>query len=322
MTNLNDELKEEAEAFNKRISERLQAGFVPDLRNAVKTEFFYKSFWRDPYFINLYLGEQVKNFTRILDENCGKNLRILDIGCGAGYMSLELARNGHHVTAFDISEKSIKIANEVLDNSEKDENFGSLQYSVSSFEDYDIKRGNFDVIHFSVALHHLTNVNLVVKKCFDSIDEGKHIFVHEPCHERFDERDAAQVVLIRSILSLLGFWYEKDLYERIYNDDSLLLQEIKDTKMEYLMERDKSEPDGQSPNDLEASGEEMLEALRERFHEIHYSKSTSFIYRVLGGMRGEDDKIHKIADLLSNYDKLAVREGFINENFFYFLGRK
>ena len=92
--------------------------------------------------------------------------------------------------------------------------------------------------------------------------------------------------------------------------------------MEYFLERDKNEPDGQSPNDLEANGAEMLEVLRHAFTEVEHRKSTSFIYRLLGGIRGEEETIHKLADLLATYDRVAVKNGYINENFFYFLGKK
>ena len=39
-----DSLAEEAAAFDQRITERRQAGYVPDLRRAVKCDYFYKRF--------------------------------------------------------------------------------------------------------------------------------------------------------------------------------------------------------------------------------------------------------------------------------------
>jgi hypothetical protein len=51
-----ERLEAEGIAFDARIRERVAAGLIPDLRRAVKCEYFYKSFWRDPHYIDLYLG--------------------------------------------------------------------------------------------------------------------------------------------------------------------------------------------------------------------------------------------------------------------------
>ena len=59
------DLDEEAGAFDKRIEKRLAAGFIPDLRRAVKCEYFYKSFWRDPQFIQLYLGRIMDGYLEL-----------------------------------------------------------------------------------------------------------------------------------------------------------------------------------------------------------------------------------------------------------------
>ena len=43
---------------------------------------------------------------------------------------------------------------------------------------------------------------------------------------------------------------------------------------------------------------------------------------MLGGLRGEDNQIQKIASLLTTYDKYCVENGFMEPNRFYYIGRK
>jgi len=50
-------LEADARALEARIRERIAAGLIPDLRRAVKCDYFYKSFWRDPHYIDLSLRE-------------------------------------------------------------------------------------------------------------------------------------------------------------------------------------------------------------------------------------------------------------------------
>ena len=141
-----------AAAFNKRIDERVAVGFVPDLRRAVKCEHFYKSFWRDPLFIGLYVGKIVEGYLDLLNRHCGRGLRVLDVGCGAGYVSLELARHGHHVVAIDISASNIEVAKQTLADNPFRDGFGSLRYEHLPFH---LAAGSYDVVLFSVSLHHM-----------------------------------------------------------------------------------------------------------------------------------------------------------------------
>ncbi len=310
-------LESEAVAFDQRIEERKKAGFVPDIRRAVKCEYFYKSFWRDPYFINLYIGEMVKNYLRMLQESGGNNLRILDAGCGAGYISLELARAGYHVVGIDISESCIETAKETLKSNPFKDGFGSLEYHVMPFSEAE---GIYDAILFSGALHHFDNLEQSICKAIELLSSDGLILCHEPCHEEWRKEDAAQVALIRGLLSLTGFWYEPELGNALYLKDNLESY-IDDIHVEYVTESDKHEQ-GQSPNDNAATGQEIVKYLRMYLDEIEHKKSFSFIYRLLGGIRGRDETVYKIADILTSYDKFSVNKGFLRPNYFYFIGRK
>lgn len=311
-------LKAEAVAFDQRIQERKKAGFVPDIRRAVKCEYFYKSFWRDPYFINLYIGEIVRNFLRMLHDNGGSNLRILDAGCGAGYISLELARAGHHVTGIDISNDCIKSARETLETNPFKKGFGSLEYYIMPVSEV---KDKYDVILFSGILHHLSSPEKTLQQAVKLLSGNKGLILcHEPSHDIWRKEDAAQVALMRGLLSLTNFWFEPDVVKKMRSDENKLLSYIDDIFTEYITEKDKQEQ-GQSPNDNSAKGRQILRSLRKHSVEIEYKPSFSFIYRLLGGLRGPDEKVRELADFLTIYDKVCVKHGLLRPNYFYFLGR-
>lgn len=251
-------LDPEAAAFDRRIEDRRNAGFVPDIRRAVKCEYFYKSFWRDPHFINLYIGEMVENYLRMLGVYGGHNLKILDVGCGAGYISLELARSGHHVVGIDISKKSIESAKETLKSNPFKTGFGSLEYHVMPFSEIE---GNYDAILFSGVLHHLDDLENTVCKAFELLPPDGLILCHEPCHEMWRKEDATHVALIRTLLSLTGFWYEHDLGTKTHLDQKIFQSYIEEIHTEYVTEKDPHE-EGQSPNDNSANGQEILACLK------------------------------------------------------------
>ena len=314
---IGDDEAAEAEAFNRRIEERVGSGFVPDVRRAVKCDYFYKSFWREPHFVQLYETEMINVYLRMLQQYGGAGLRILDVGCGAGYVALEMARAGHHVFAIDIAESCITIAKDTLATNPFKEGFGSLEYQAMPFQDV---TGVYDVVLFSGMLHHVEDPGADIRKAIGLLTEDGLVLTYEPCHEQWRLQDAAQVALIRTLLSLSGYWYEA-LADGLDTDQSKLEKYICDIHTEYVTERDKDEP-GQSPHDNASSGGEILAALREHLIELEYQPGFSFIYRVLGGLRGPDEVIFKIGNFLANYEKLSIEQDYLRPNGFFFIGRR
>ena len=310
-----EDLINEAESFDRRIRERIDAGFIPDIRRAKKCDYFYKSFWRDPHFINLYMGEIIRRFISMISKHGGTNLSILDVGCGAGYVSLELARAGYRVKGIDISGEAIAVAKETLSTNSYTEGFGSLEYEVSSLEN---ASDMCDVILFSGVLHHFPDIDNAVKKSLTLLPKNGLLVCHEPCHEIWRLEDAAQVALLRLLLSLVGSWYEE------YKSENLTMEGFKEfakeIHREYLEERDRNES-AQSPNDNSCPGSRILSVLRESLIEIEYQPSVSFIYRMLGGLRGQDHTVKDVSTLLSTFDRFGVESGFLRPNAFFFVGR-
>ena len=314
-----NELASEAAAFNQRISERRAIGFVPDIRRAVKSDYFYKSFWRDPHYVHLYLGWVIENHLTFLRKYAPPGAQVLDVGCGAGYFALELARNGYHVIGFDIAEKAIEAARETLAGNPYTEGFGSLRYEVSSLLE---AKGCYDAVFVSGVLHHLPDVNRAVAHLNLLLRDDGVVVAYEPCHERWRKADAAQVALIRGLLSLTGHWYEKPTDAGAFKASQAFDQFVRDIHVEYITERDKSESGGQSPLDNSADGDQILAALRREFTILEQLPAVSFIYRLLGGLRGDEKRIHRIADFLALYDHYAVQQGFMQPNTFYVVAKK
>lgn len=315
----NENIIAEAKAFDVRITERVNAGFIPDLRRSVKCNYFYKSFWRDPHFISLYLGDCKKKILDLLKNNCGTGLKILDVGCGAGYMSLELAREGYHIVGIDISTECIKMAINTLEDNPYKENFGSLTYKTIPFHEI---TGTYDVVLFGGSLHHMSNLKQVINKVLKILNPGGYCLCQEPCHEKWTINDATQVALIRSILSITNNWYEAEEIKPLLPDEVSFTDYINDIHREYVTERDKNEAGGQSPLDNSSTGKDILEILRNNFKEIEYQPGFSFIYRLIGGLRGPDEIIYPLADFLTLYDSLCVKNGTLQPNNFFWLGQK
>ena len=312
-----ENLKAEAEAFNEIVSERERAGFIPDLRRAVKCDYFYKSCWRDPHFINLHVGETVRTFLDLLRRHGRPGIRILDVGCGSGYISLELARAGYQVTAIDIAEKAIAVAQKTLAENPFKQGFGSLEYRVLSLDEVE---NQFDVLLCSGVIHHFRDVDGVVRRAIDRLLPEGLLLCHEPCHESWRDADAAQVALIRGLLALSGAWYEKDLVARLKTPEQFAAY-VRDVHTEFVTERDPGER-GQSPNDNACTGVEILRTLRTELHELEYRPATTFMYRLLGGLRGSDQTTHALADFITLFERFSVREGLLRPNSFFFVGRK
>ena len=91
-----------------------------------------------------------------------KNKRVLEIGCGIGTDTINFARSGAHVTAVDLSDKSIDIARQ------KAEMFGvtkQIDFYCGDAENLHkiVPVQPFDLIYSFGVIHHTPNPGLVIK---------------------------------------------------------------------------------------------------------------------------------------------------------------
>jgi ubiquinone/menaquinone biosynthesis C-methylase UbiE len=97
--------------------------------------------------------------------------RVLDLGCGFG----DFARHARHsgassVTAIDISEKMLKEAADLTDDSE-------IFYLQCAIEDFVPAANSFDVVVSSMALHYVCDLGATLRKVFNTVrPQGFFIF--------------------------------------------------------------------------------------------------------------------------------------------------
>ena len=306
-------LDSEARVFSKRIKKRSKKGFVPDLKNLNVCNYFYKSFWRHPDFANLYVGEMSKYYVNFFKKKLKKKAKILDLGCGPGYFSLELARAGFDVVGVDISQGAINSAKRTMLNLKRGKSL-NLKYICSDLKNLNFNK-EFDGVLCSGFLHHIKNVSKISTQIKNSMKKKGSLLIYEPQHKEWKKFDALLVMFLRLIFKELNMWHDKN----IKNPKNLknFKDQLKQVHSEFYFERDKNEKTGQSPNDLSSDKNEILKALKTDFKLIKLKPAFSFIYRFLGGLRGNQAKLKSLSKLIANLEKLSLETGLLNANYFY-----
>lgn len=168
-----EEIKKEAEFWENFDIEAMKYGlpYWVDYRNGEYLHTPKKYLWSDPEIDRILYGD-VKD---LLINSVPKGSRVLDIGCGAGWLSLELARQGHDVVGIDIAEKRIEIAMETAKNNDQ-----KIDYKVCSIEDLNVN-DKFDVIVSFGTIHHFPNIEEELKRIETLLKEDGMFLMVENC---------------------------------------------------------------------------------------------------------------------------------------------
>jgi len=103
--------------FNEILNRRLASEPISKIINK-------KNFWKDEFFVNKFVLDPRPETEGIVEEslklirNKKSEIKILDIGTGSGAIAISLAREfiNSKITAIDISEEAIKVANINVNN--------------------------------------------------------------------------------------------------------------------------------------------------------------------------------------------------------------
>ncbi len=297
-------LQQEALAFDKQVTERINNGLIPDLRRLRKVDWFYNNVWRDPFFVKVHLQPKVDFVVTIAKNTGGK---VLELGCGYGYLSLELARNGLDVLGVDISPKSIEYAQKFAEENTFKSHFGSLQYRCDNIISTPLDDESYDTIVFFGTLHHFSDIPFIINKVYRALKPGGNLIICEPLDEHITMETARFAALLRVILPT---WipHSKKMKELHTNDafDSY----VRDIFQEYRYEG-KHE---QSPCDNSSASEELIVGeIEKKFKIVSKVPSDAFINKIIGGLRGKNK--YQLAKFLKFFDNYCVEKNILPYTF-------
>lgn len=154
---------ESAESESLRIAYRKEADFwadydrqwlqygLPywiDYRHGRHLDTPRKFLWTDPAVDRILYGGSKGRLLASLPPGS----KVLEVGCGAGWLALEMARNGHRVTAIDISEQRIGLAREQARKHGQE-----IRYLAGDINDLDGSE-SYDVVVSYGTIHHFPHL--------------------------------------------------------------------------------------------------------------------------------------------------------------------
>lgn len=296
-----EEIKEEAQSFDRQTMERVRRGFRPDLQNLRPVRWFYNNPWREPEFVNIQIVPKVDFLVRYAAKKGGK---VLEVGCGTGFTSLELARAGLEVTAIDLSPHSIRVAENTLKKAKRSKSFGTLVYQAGDVLEMDFPEKHYDSAVFYSSLHHMPDIRKILTKAHRALKRGGCLIACEPLRDEFSMHSAGIAALFRFALPTWETADKKATYAASSKNWDAYVQKIYN-EYTYKDEHGKNE---QSPFDnINASEKVMVGAIRKLFNIKTIEHGDAFIDKLIGGLRGPH--AFTLARALKLIDDAMVRSG-------------
>jgi 2-polyprenyl-3-methyl-5-hydroxy-6-metoxy-1,4-benzoquinol methylase len=138
------------------------------------TQYSYRHEWGPPCLGPIVINFREREIRYLLAEATRvPGARVLDLGCGAGWLSLELARQGAHVTALDISQTNLALGRHMVETNPRNfpflyqkfaglpcrlEQFGSVEYIYADLNSVELPKGEYDAVVVWDSLHHVRDL--------------------------------------------------------------------------------------------------------------------------------------------------------------------
>lgn len=187
-----------------------------------------KEWEKNPLMVEraLILAKEIKEFIKP-----NKTMTALDFGCGTGLLSFFLKDTFKNITLTDTSEGMLEVLKNKI-KTEGIENFNPLKLNLTNNEYLKIKN-KFDVIYTSMTLHHIDNIDDILKKFYALLNNKGYIAIAD-----LDKEDGRFHSHLDEFKGHLGF--EKGNFENLLIKNGFIIKKYK-TIMEIEKTFDKNE---------------------------------------------------------------------------------
>lgn len=181
----------------------------------------------DSFWESVWAGEKVEDYKRYisLNHDCkfidifrqNNILNVCDAACGFGRYSAILSSNGFRVSGFDISESSVNLTKDMLNEF----NLKFADFCVCSITDIVYEDESFDGLVAHSVIDHLTSAEAIkaLNELFRIVKENGLIFLS------FDSLEDDDISMDHEVLEDGSFKYtngsRKDMIFKYYTDEEI-----------------------------------------------------------------------------------------------------
>jgi ubiquinone/menaquinone biosynthesis C-methylase UbiE len=185
---------------------RYPPGFVADLRSVRSWPELEDSLWRAPYLVRLTFGHAHGLIREFLPP---ESATVLDVGSGTGFLSLEMARDGHRVIALDEDDEAIELATASLRSDPQVRDL--ITYHRHDVADWTAPPESFDAVVISRTLHHVRDPSEVLANIRRWLRPRGRLICLDFTYDRFDRRAGRWMASVRALLESVGAYATQEL---------------------------------------------------------------------------------------------------------------
>ena len=233
------------------------------------------------------------------------NDKVLELGCYNGWFSLQLARKGANVDAYDLADDALSIGKQYYNYIKKRENLkGVVNYNEQDLNNPKFLKKQYDIVVIRSLLHHILNPDKLIIECKKVLKPGGLIIVDD--NLTINESDTLITGLLLFLMPTVISYRQKPW--RVLKKGRILqrTQELIEAK-------------GSSPFES-VSGEESLISLKNNFKQIELYTFSAFIGSLTSQVKLSKSKKIKFLNFMNKLENSLIKLGLIRGACYFYVG--